>query len=242
MAELEVVKHTKAIYKTVNDPHSGWKHKLKETLLEIGIIVFAITLSLWLHNWSEHNHVKQEEKEFLTGLKDDIQRDLIQLKAGINTYREVKKGLQYFKEVGYGVPLQQDSLRQYRWIFYSTTHFTPGNSRFEGLKASGKLGIIENKELLKNILELYQEDIPWLIRISETLNTYKRERLEPTISTFLILDKYRNGNWEQVLRKPQVQNLFIISPGAVKQIQEQYESVIAKYNKVLTLIARETKA
>ena len=40
MAEDEIRKHAKAAYKAWNDPHKSWKNKLKETLLEIVIIVF----------------------------------------------------------------------------------------------------------------------------------------------------------------------------------------------------------
>ncbi|MBC5774309.1 hypothetical protein H8S95_09575 [Pontibacter sp. KCTC 32443] len=238
MAELEVVKHTKAVYNIMKNPQTGWKHKLKETLIEIGIIVFAITLSLWLHNWSEHNHVKQEEREFLIGLQIDMQKDLTELGGDVKTYRNVKKGFDYFYNVAYGSPLQQDSLKQYKWVMYNTTHFNSNNSRYEGLKASGKLGIIENKKLLNNILELYQEDIPWLNLLNADMNDYKREKLEPAINTFLIQDKNNNGNWEHVLREPQIQNNLRHS-ASLNEIMAKYDSVIEKYNKTLVLIAEE---
>ncbi|QHL86594.1 hypothetical protein GU926_03715 [Nibribacter ruber] len=238
MAELEVVKHTKQVFKIMKDPNTGWKHKLKETLLEIGIIVFAITLSLWLHNWSEHNHVKQEEKEFLTGLKLDLQKDLTELKSDVKTYAFVKQGFSYFYQVAYGVPLHQDSLQKYRWVLRNTTQFNSNNSRFEGLKASGKLGIIENKELLNHILELYQEDIPWLIGQNEDLNFYKSEKLENTLFDRLVLDKNENGNWETVFREPKVQNLLRQHVG-FQEVIGQYKKVIAKNSKVIALIEKE---
>ncbi len=240
MAELEVVKHTKAVYNVMKDPDTGWKHKLKETLIEIGIIVFAITLSLWLHNWSEHNHLKQEEREFLTGLQVDLQKDLTELEGDVKTYKIVKKGFNYFYNVAYGLPLQQDSLNQYKWVMYNTTHFNSNNSRYEGLKASGKLDIIENKELLNNILELYQEDIPWLNLLNADMNDYKREKLEPAINTFLIQDKNNNGNWEQVLREPQIQN-NLRHFNSFDEIIAKYDGIIEKYNKTLALIAEEVK-
>ncbi|MER2997134.1 hypothetical protein [Pontibacter populi] len=238
MAVLEVIKHTKAAFKIMKDPQTGWKHKLKEVLIEIGIIVFAITLSLWLHNWSEQNHIKQEEKEFLTGLKVDLEKDLTELNGDIETYRNVEKGFNYFYKVAYGLPLQQDSLKLYKWVLYNTTHFNSNNSRYEGLKASGKLGIIENKELLNNILELYQEDILWLNLLNADLNNYKREKLEPAINTFLIQDKDNNGNWEQVLREPQIQN-NLRHFARLNEIMAKYDSLITKYNKTISLIAEE---
>jgi hypothetical protein len=46
--------------------HSGWE-KLKEVSIEVFIIVFAVTLSIGLHNWSEHRNEQYETREFLQG-------------------------------------------------------------------------------------------------------------------------------------------------------------------------------
>ncbi|MBC7525013.1 MAG: hypothetical protein H7239_11315 [Flavobacterium sp.] len=49
--------------------------KLTEISIEIFIIVFAVSLSIWLHSWSEHNHQQNEVKKFLVDLKSDLIRD-----------------------------------------------------------------------------------------------------------------------------------------------------------------------
>jgi hypothetical protein len=54
MADQEIVKHTKKIYKVWHSKEHTFMQKFKEFLLEIFIIVFAVTLSIWFHNWSEH--------------------------------------------------------------------------------------------------------------------------------------------------------------------------------------------
>jgi hypothetical protein len=56
----EVTKHTRKIYQAMKNPdHSFWG-KIREVTVEILIIVFAVTLSIWLHNWSDH----REEQGF----------------------------------------------------------------------------------------------------------------------------------------------------------------------------------
>src|ERR1700682_3819410 len=76
MAEEEIVKHTKKIYKTwFNKELSIW-HKISEFLIEIIIIVFAVTISIWFHNLSEHKHQQEEVKQFLGGLKSDLCQDI----------------------------------------------------------------------------------------------------------------------------------------------------------------------
>jgi hypothetical protein len=45
----EVTKHTRKIFKTIKNPSHTFSEKLKEIVVEILIIVFAVTLSIWLH-------------------------------------------------------------------------------------------------------------------------------------------------------------------------------------------------
>ena len=72
----EVTKHTKKIYDTLKNKKYTLGEKVKETIIEILIIVFAVTLSIWLHSWSEHRHEQKEVREFLRGLKDDLTKDI----------------------------------------------------------------------------------------------------------------------------------------------------------------------
>ena len=82
MSENEIVKHVEAAYKVANDPEKNWLHKLKEILIEIFIIVFAVTLSIWFHNWSDSLHEHKEEREFLRGLKTDLQAFVYEFENG----------------------------------------------------------------------------------------------------------------------------------------------------------------
>src|ERR1700709_1251392 len=99
MAEEEIRKHTKAVYKDWTDPHFGWKHKLKEIFFEILIIVFAVSISIWFHNWSESRKDRKEEKEFLAGLKTDLQSDLKEMKGDTAAYNIILDGMLYFRKV-----------------------------------------------------------------------------------------------------------------------------------------------
>ncbi len=69
MAEDEIIKHTKKIYKTWFNKEFPFWHKISEFLIEILIIVFAVTISIWFHNLSEHKHQQEDVKQFLVGFK-----------------------------------------------------------------------------------------------------------------------------------------------------------------------------
>jgi len=80
MAEQEVIKHLKHAVDVARS-RRPWTDKLQEILLENVIIVFAVSLSIWLHNWAESRKDRDEERDFLLGLKQDLQADMQEMKG-----------------------------------------------------------------------------------------------------------------------------------------------------------------
>ena len=88
MAELEVAKHGKNVIHLIGKKEHKLADKLREIALEIAIIVFAVSMSIWLHGLSEHHHKQQEVRSFLLGLKGDLARDADKLAEMKTAYRE----------------------------------------------------------------------------------------------------------------------------------------------------------
>jgi len=76
MAELEVAKHGKNVVHLMAKKEHALSHRLREIAVEIAIIVFAVSMSIWLHGLSEHHHQQQEVRSFLVGLKGDLEGDV----------------------------------------------------------------------------------------------------------------------------------------------------------------------
>ena len=178
MAEDEIRKHTKAAYTTLLDKEKGWQHKLNDVLVEVLIIVFAVTVSIWFHNWSDRIQEHKEEKEFLTGLQKDLQEDTANMQSSLAFYENSLQGMQYFRKVGIGDSLNKDSLNKYTSLFFSSTELEPHVSRYEALKGSGKFTIIEDKELLNNIIDLHESTITRI----ELLNNYYTQYIQKVAS------------------------------------------------------------
>lgn len=242
MAEQEMIKHTKKVVDAVTDNKTSWKHKAKDIILEILIIVFAVSLSISLHNWSEKRHDRHEEHAFLEGLRKDLQNDIIEMREDSGSYHWVFNGVKYFTKVANGEALNKDSLSEYVNMFFNTTYFSPNISRFEGLKASGKLSIIENKEILNDMLDLYQENIPFINLLNNYFNTYKMEQLGPVIDRHLDYGKdgKEEGNWEEILRTNELRN-GLRRTVAVEEIIEVYGRGIQKAQTLIGRIDKELK-
>src|ERR1700712_5728576 len=117
MAEDEIIKkHTKAVYTTMTDRNKKWLHKLKDILLEVLIIVFAVSVSIWFHSWAEDRKDAKEEKEFYSGLKEDLKADVLEMMNDRATFQQLLQHAGYFARIARGMVPNKDSVASYQWI------------------------------------------------------------------------------------------------------------------------------
>lgn len=160
MSSQEVIKHSRKIIGAVNTKNLSLKHKLGEIFIEILIIVFAISLSLFLERWREKSHDREIEKNFLTALKGDLQADLKEMNAASVRSISMKEGAKYFLKPDQQISWSPDSIKLYASKLFHDVYFFPNANRYESLKSSGKLDVIENETLQNDIINLYQTLIP----------------------------------------------------------------------------------
>ena len=233
MAEQEVIKHTKRIFgiwKTQN----SFLHKLSEFVGEILIIVFAITLSIYVHDLSELRHQRHEAKEFLLGLRQDLKTDIEEMNSDKESYQKSGTIFRYIVRRKLNEPLNVDTIRKYNnWIF-NTTGLIPNSGRFEGFKSSGKIGTIENKELQNYIMDLYQENIPSLI-FSTNWYTSKKQKLFEYIESNMKRTTDTTTNLFTVLASDPAYNICN-SLTYVKEIIGRYDTCINKMRAIINNI------
>ena len=235
MAEDEIIKkHTQSVYNTWIDPNKKWFHKLKDILQEILIIVFAVSVSIWFHNWSEERKDKKQEAEFFAGLKEDLKADIKEMENDRTVLKKLIQNALYFQKVGAGMPLNTDSLQQYYWIFFTQVQINPRISRFEGLKGSGKLDIIEDKKKLYNVIDLYQKIFPNIFRINQLLNELAVNRIDPYIEDVIQFEPtgaFKNP--EELIRTPKMRLLMVQLAGLADNCIKSYTNGIDKSNEIL---------
>lgn len=185
MAELEVAKHGKNVIHLMTKKEHGISHRLREIAIEVAIIVFAVSMSIWLHGLSEHHHKQQEVKTFLTGLKSDLESDIGQLEGTKSSYRGFDANHAYLAGLD---PKDEPDWKKFDDAYEQLNvnwFFIPTKSRYDGFMMSGRLTNIEDDKLLTEILDLYQNQLQ-LIKLSEggwsgrqnTLRAYINDSLE----------------------------------------------------------------
>jgi len=208
-----------------------WRQRLPDILLEIGIIVFAITLSIQLHNWHEHSLDREQERRFLAGLRTDLKSDLNELRLDSLAYVQLLQGYHYFRTLT-PQTMNADSIHKYQWTLYNSTNLLPNTSRFEGLKSSGKLGVIEDEDLLNDILDNYQELIPGLVRMTLGFTNYKEQNIQRYLDEHL---QASSNNFLAVMQSDPMLN-YLNKDVDVHEIVNRYHLVLQQNRKIITHI------
>lgn len=229
--EHELKKHIHNIVKeTVNRKKPLWK-RMGEILIEILIIVFAVSFAVYMEKAKEHEHEKKEVKEFLLGLKKDLLNDVKEMNEDIWGYNISSKWLKYFAREK---NITDDTLRHYYWVFVSKTHLLANKGRYEGFKASGKINTIENEELRNRILDLYEEQMIGLTNRTQEYILFKDQMLQ----VFYRKRKAafsKKDNLKTILKDDELNN-YLIALTNVKEIVTKYGSTIKEAENIIQLI------
>jgi hypothetical protein len=143
--------------------------------------------------------------------------------------------------MGSGEQLNYDSLNKYSWIFFTNARKQTRNSRFEALKSSGRLDIIEIKTLLANIISLYQEINPNIVVGDKEFSDYIANNIGGFFDSHAKLDSSSNiSNWLELFRSSQLR-MALLRRNAVQNILRAYEVGIQKCQEIIKQIDSEIK-
>lgn len=223
MAEQEVIKHSKKVLKIWKTKDNPLFEKIKEFVTEIIIIVFAVSITIWLHNWNAHRHEQVQVKTFLLGLKKDIQLDIDETKNILESYKKFDTLYTYLSSLRKDKTPNKDSLKKMLPMIYSNHYLRPHKSRFTGFLSAGKIMSIENDSLAFEILNYYEEVIPALqasesgwIAMHSKLNAYLSDNVSDIKNNIVI--------WE-VLTTPKAKYLTkMLIPWP--QLLNRYQAII----------------
>ncbi|HEY2720848.1 MAG TPA: hypothetical protein VGI82_03935 [Chitinophagaceae bacterium] len=223
----QIIKHGRKAYKIWSAPGGGRGKKIREFIVEILIIVFAISLSFFIERWQEKRHERKQAVELLKGLKDDLQSDIKELRSDSAGYEGKKRGVAYLLNIK--EPVNIDSFRLNYGRVNQTIGLIPNISRFESLKTFGAIDAIRSTKLVNDIFELYQEKIPGLVSSTTTYN----ERIVMKMGEFLDnnltytsdLFDLKNNNLIVLLQENHFRNMLRKS-GFLNEIITRYNAAI----------------
>lgn len=242
MAEEEIIKHSRKAFDILRSSGKSVRRKLFEIIIEILIIVIAVTVSIGLNNWNEKIHNVKDEREFLSGMKKDLQSDMANMANSEEMYEYALRGVSFYLKTEEGGALNKDSINKYSDCFFSSTSLDPHIARYEGLKSSGRFTIIENKELLDNIIELHESIFQRIQDLDEKYYQHN-QKLATLISQNIKLSKSgRVMNIASILGRSEFRILISTSGGLISNnIIPIHMEGIKKCREIIRQIDNELK-
>ena len=207
-----------------------------EVFLEILIITFAVSLAQYLERQRETNHRSSDEKAFLIGLKSDLKEDVASMENDQLFYQSEMSSYLYLSNIGSKKNPEEDSIRFYSRNLRGTSWLRSNNARFEGLKSSGGLQVIENNKLLNEILSLYEGSLSNLVVISNDYNLVKTQLLENYLDEHVVIDNNNCSNYSDVFKMPVTKNYFLRLQFYIPSILQGYDRAIKQSKLIIAQI------
>ena len=243
MAEEEKIReHAKQALQGLTDKKKGWREKTKDFLWEVFIIIVAVNVTLWFHNWSDKRHDRELEKNFLIGTRNDLSMVKQTLKDNYSGFYQPT--LDYYDSVWVQMNehrIDKAFVDTNSYILANTSYFTYDNSRFENFKSSGYLRLIENDSLSMYITNLYSVTLPWIASADKMVFDGRWRDFCTYIGSKMPIDS--SGGWivSSMLNAPgvkfHIQSQRDVLESSVRQQQETLQAVEG----VITLIDEELK-
>ncbi len=225
------------MYTLWHSEESGWKEKVKKAVTEVFIIVFGVSISIWLNDERAYFVQQRDVKAFLQGLKSDLTYDIAEMNKDIMSYQGQKATFEFISSIKKGGKIERaEFVKHDDWLLSSTRLFQ-NNGRFEGFKSSGKISSIEDPQLQTAIMDLYQEDIPILLNSTDGYLDSKKYFLD-----FIVKNRKRTSDTtSNLLEILTYDEAFFISQrlSETDEVIERYstcinkmEFIVAKINKL----------
>ena len=118
----------------------------------------------------------------------------------------------------------------------------PNISRFEALKFSGLMQKVENKLLLDEILNLYEEEIPKVVQLAENASSQKIDNIGYILDS-VFYTSTQNVKLIESLIKTNPRFVFNLKKSATScsYVYYTYKQLFKQYHKVDSLIKVELK-
>lgn len=193
---------------------------------EIILVVIGILIALSINNWNQNIKNNKAEKYYLEHMKNDLIADSLFLS---NVWLNLNKRLpaiQNFLDELHKVNNKKsfnDAFKQYININWEVLFFVSNDATYKEMESGAKLGIINDKKLRKNIIELYNH-----LEITKNIFKTNYEFMQPVDSELI--------NGKGLARYQKNQNVLFssyLSDDSIYKLKElkfELESNIANWN------------
>lgn len=239
MSEEKIIKHTQTAVHILANKEKTWRKKILELAEEVGIIIFAVSITLALHNWNDRRNEQKMEKDFLMGIREDLKREAKGLDYGIIHLNRMTR---YYDTVWQQInnnKVDTDYVNIHSNNLTNTDYFRFDNGRFESFKSSGNLRLIENQILLKDLTYLYTTHMPYEESFDELFYQTRKTDYNNYIGVKAFMDSKRVTHLSRLIDDPAVRYQIAFYGKWMHERIKQKEELAGRIRSVITEIDNE---
>ncbi|HEY4112259.1 hypothetical protein [Puia sp.] len=241
MAEEKIIKHAGDAARALLKKEHSWKKKLREFFFEIFIIVVAVSITLWFHNWNDHLHEQRLARDFLVGIRADLKVTADKLAEHRHDYQHT---LDYYDAIWKQISENRIDKAYMDSLSGNLTNmvgFTFDNSRFESFKSSGNLRLIENQPLMQNITRMFTVTLPDRVASDRMIFEERRNQYITYIGTRTPFGPRGNSLISGYTNDPAIRFQIMWQRDLLNEMKDQKLLVAEEVGKLMAEIDAELK-
>jgi hypothetical protein len=239
MSEEKVIQHSQKAVTLLKSRSLSIKAKILGFLEEIVIIVIAVSLTLAFHNWNDLRHDREIERNFLTGIRQDLVKTVASIESGIKWYQPT---IDYYDTVWRQInshKINAAYIDAKSGDLTNTMYLTYDGSRFEGFKSSGYLRLIQNQDLLKDLTRVYSVELPFQ-KDMDVLTFQKRaQEFNQYIGSKALIDSSGVIHISELLNEREVRYQIFYYRFTLHERQEHKEVLTKRLQALISEIDKE---
>jgi hypothetical protein len=244
MAEEEKIReHAKHALQALTNKTKNWKDRIKDFLWEVFIILVAVNITLWFHNWNEKRHESAQVKEFLI----DIRENLVQDTTNIRNYIKytTDKQLAYYDSVLSQINRNKIDIQyidsKYGYLINSSFNMNFNYGIYQSFNSANNLRLINNRKLVSDIISLYSNFLPAIQSNYKYMQDLRMSYFEKYIALKIGFDNKNLTKLSTIIYQPEVLYTFKIGSTFLKEINRQGENINNQITTIIQEIDQELK-
>jgi len=228
MSEEKIIQHSQNAVNLLKNRSKSIREKILGFLEEIAIIMIAVSLTLAFHNWNDRRNEREIERNFLTGIREDLLKGAVEVRAQV---KEFQSTVDYYDTVWRQInshKLDAAYIDKNSGSLTNTMYFGYDGSRFEGFKSSGYLRLIRNEKLLQDLMRVYSVYLPFQKEADITVFHKRADDFGQYIGTKALIDSSGEIHVSGLLDEPAVRFQIVFYRSSLQERQNQKTALAQK--------------
>ncbi|TXF87656.1 hypothetical protein FUA23_17750 [Neolewinella aurantiaca] len=221
---------------------------LRKALLEISIIIVGILLSVAITEWFNGYKDGARESAYLNDIVKDLTSDLEALEADLEQRQDQIDACQqisvFFSEQN-PTPGQTAGMAASFISLTSTINFNPSLVTFRALESTGRMELIRNDDIVRNLTELYTRSYSLVEHNNDDVTRYRDNFLLPFIVQNFNFAAYNQQspdilpNLTDLTVKRAAMNHVVYNQFSISSTIDAYTEAIEQARSTLALVQKE---